>query len=295
MRLNYKFFLAILIITNLFLTQYSHAIPWGKFATGIKNIFKKSDDVIDASQNLGKKADDVSGLNKSENLLSGDSPQLFDVKINKVVEQSNQAYNSELYSYVSTKKIGKILKDHGLDAADNIVDLNDFFKNSPDKVITNPDFDPYVLPFWLARFIRASTYFNKSENDEKKALYCSFYEAGFNFIFILHKEKNIALLTRQTLINKEIKKQQLHVLKDEPEYSIFSTQIEKGQKYPRLYFVLYANQKFNIFMHATNSYSPEEIFSMVSKTSQFRSSLNSYGNSGTCFLVNKEGAFKINN
>jgi len=48
-------------------------------------------------------------------------------------------------------------------------------------------------------------------------------------------------------------------------------------------------------MHATNSYSPEEIFSMVSKTSQFRSSLNSYGNSGTCFLVNKEGTFKINN
>lgn len=295
MRIIIKSFLVILILINIVFSQHAHAIPWGKFVTGIKNIFKKSDDVIDASQNLGKKADDVSGLNKSDNLLSGDSHQLFDVKVNKVVEQSNQAYNSEFHSYVHTKKIGKILKEHGLDVAEDIVDLNDFFKSPSDKVISNSAFDSYVLPFWLARFVRVSTYFNKPKTDEKKALYCSFYEAGFNFIFILQKEKNIALLSRQTLIDKEIKPQQLHVLKDEPEYSIFSTQVEEGQKYPRLYFVLYANQKFNIFMHATNSYSPEEIFSLVSKTNQFRSSLNSYGNSGTCFLVNKDGKFKINN
>ena len=294
MRFNFKLFLAILITINVVFAQDSIAIPWIKIQSIIKNIFGKGDDVLDTSKNLGKNSNETSGLGKSENILDGDSNSLFAVKVNRAAEQSNQVYNSEFYSYVYSKKIGKILKDHGLNNTDNIVDLNDFFNSSSEKVIANSDFDSFVAPFWLARFVRTSTYFNKSTNDEKKVIYCSFYDANFNFIFILQNEKNIALLSRQTLINKEIKKQRLHVLKDEPEYSIFSLQVEEGQKYPMLYFVLYANQKFHLFIHETGTYSPEEIFSMVSKKKDSLF-LDSFFDSGSCFLVNKDGSLIENN
>ena len=127
------------------MSQNANAVPIGAISKIIKGIFKKGDEVFDAGKNIGNKSDDLFGINKSEDLLGGTNPTSLEKQLDNInLEIVNQAGNSNIHSYSASNKIGKILKDHGVDVSENATDLADNFLKDGSA---DSNFNSFINPF----------------------------------------------------------------------------------------------------------------------------------------------------
>ena len=162
----FKHLILTLLLIFCLVSQNANAVPIGAISKILKGIFKKGDEVFDAGKNLGNKSDDLFGINKSEDLLGGTNPTSLEKQLDNInLEIVNQAGNSNIHSYSASNKIGKILKDHGVDVSENAADLADNFLKDGS---TDSSFNPFINPFWYARFLRVSNYYNRNKEEKKK-------------------------------------------------------------------------------------------------------------------------------
>lgn len=280
-----KIFKHIIFTFSLIIIIFSQpvqAFPFGKIPSMLKNIFKNSDEVIDVGKNLGKNSDnviDLKQIKKIDQEAGASSASAHPIQINELGQQTS---NANIYHSTKISKLQKIFKDHGIDNVDNLSDLVDLvdFKNSKESSFKN-----YINPAWLARVIRASDYFNKPAEEKRKVLYCGSYYSDFVFTLILEEKHKVAFLTNHISKNNSkntIPKQKLIVIKDLDEYSIFSTQLEKNNNFPKHYFIIYKNQGFDYYNYFHGTESPDFII-MKAERGPFQN--------GKCFLVNENGNF----
>jgi len=176
----FKHLILTLLLIFCLVSQNANAVPIGSISKLLKGIFKKGDELFDAGKNLGNKSDDLSGINKSEDLLGGPNSTSLEKQLDNInLEISNQTGNSNIHSYSASNKIGKILKDHGVDVSENTADLADNFLKDGSA---DSNFNSFINPFWYARFLRVSNYYNRNKEGEKKFYFAS----QTNLILILY-------------------------------------------------------------------------------------------------------------
>ena len=289
---KFKHLILTLLLIFCLVSQNANAVPIGAISKIIKGIFKKGDEVFDAGKNIGNKSDDLSGINKSEDLLGGPNSTSLEKQLDNInnLEIVNQAGNSNIHSYSASNKIGKILKDHGVDVSENATDLADNFLKDGS---TDSSFNPFINPLWYARFLRVSNYYNRNKEEEKKILFCKSDKSNFNFIFIVQEKTAVALLTHGDTLkdalddinNKKIIKQRLHAIEDLDFYSVLSTQKKQNQNFPQHYFIFYKEQQgFDYYNFPTGTESPETISYYATKGPK---------QNGKCHLITKDGKFLL--
>jgi hypothetical protein len=291
---NYNFFIFPFLVYFCFFLPNANAFPIGSISKVFKQIFKKSDDIIDVGKNIGKKSDDIPGLNKADNASHGADSSVH------VIDSGSQAHNGNIYASSKSPRLAKVLKDHGMDVLDGATNVDDSILTVKDAA-AGDSFFPYINPFWYARFIRASNYYNRPKEDERKVLSCRSGTSDFNFTLILQKDLKLPLISGHNSYDslwklknlneieilennrkEKITKQRLHVIEDVDSYSIFSTQKKEKQNFPQNYFIIYKDQGFDYYNFPTGSESPEIIKLYAPSGSK---------QNGKCFQIQKDGSY----
>ena len=149
------------------------------------------------------------------------------------------------------------------------------------------DFYKYVKLNWIGRVYIRSDYYNQPKVKEKMLLVCKTkYEVFYFSILMEEKIKTASLIDHKSLFNASyptLPEQELVVLKDEDEFKVMSILPEAG-RYPKHYFTIFNNQRFNYDKRLSGTESPGVIINKA-----FRGS----DQNNNCYKGTKKGLFRI--
>ena len=149
------------------------------------------------------------------------------------------------------------------------------------------DFYKYVKLNWIGRVYIRSDYYNQPKVEKKMLLICKTqYEVFYFSILMEEKIKTALLIDHKSLLNEfypTLPAQELVVLEDEDEFKVMSILPEAG-RYPKHYFTIFNNQRFNYDKRLSGTESPGVIINKA-----FRGS----DQNNNCYKGTKKGLFRI--
>jgi hypothetical protein len=165
------------------------------------------------------------------------------------------------------------------------------FQEATEKGLSNlsaeNDFYKYVKLNWIGRVYLRSYYYNQPKVEEKMLLVCKTkYEVFYFSILMEEKIKTALLIDHKSLLNEfypTLPAQELVVLEDEDEFKVMSILPEAG-RYPKHYFTIFNNQRFNYDKRLSGTESPGVIINKA-----FRGP----DQNNSCYKGTAKGLFRI--
>ena len=149
------------------------------------------------------------------------------------------------------------------------------------------DFYKYVKLHWIGRVYIKSDYYNQPKVEKKMLLVCKTkYEVFYFSILMEEKIKTALLIDHKGLLNEfypTLPAQELVVLEDEDEFKVMSILPEAG-RYPKHYFTIFNNQRFNYDKRLSGTESPGVIINKA-----FRGP----DQNNSCYKGTAKGLFRI--
>ena len=149
------------------------------------------------------------------------------------------------------------------------------------------DFYKYVKLNWIGRVYIRSDYYSQPKVEKKILLVCKTkYEVFYFSILMEEKIKTALLIDHKSLLNEfypTLPAQELVVLEDEDEFKVMSILPEAG-RYPKHYFTIFNNQRFNYDKRLSGTESPGVIINKA-----FRGP----DQNNSCYKGTAKGLFRI--
>ena len=199
------------------------------------------------------------------------------VNSNKIKSIKDRRWLKELIEEGSQEGFEEIAKEGYQEAAEkglsNLSEKNDFYK--------------YVKLHWIGRVYIRSDYYSQPKVEKKILLVCKTkYEVFYFSILMEEKIKTALLIDHKSLLNEfypTLPAQELIVLQDEDEFKVMSILPEAG-RYPKHYFTIFNNQRFNYDKRLSGTESPGVIINKA-----FRGS----DQNNSCYKGTAKGLFRI--
>ena len=165
------------------------------------------------------------------------------------------------------------------------------FQEAAEKGLSNlsaeNDFYKYVKLNWIGRVYIRSDYYSQPKVEKKMLLVCKTkYEVFYFSILMEEKIKTALLIDHKSLLNEfypTLPAQELVVLEDEDEFKVMSILPEAG-RYPKHYFTIFNNQRFNYDKRLSGTESPGVIINKA-----FRGP----DQNNSCYKGTAKGLFRI--
>ena len=165
------------------------------------------------------------------------------------------------------------------------------FQETAEKGLSNlsveNDFYKYVKLNWIGRVYIRSDYYSQPKVEKKILLVCKTkYEVFYFSILMEEKIKTALLIDHKSLLNEfypTLPAQELVVLEDEDEFKVMSILPEAG-RYPKHYFTIFNNQRFNYDKRLSGTESPGVIINKA-----FRGP----DQNNSCYKGTAKGLFRI--
>ena len=199
------------------------------------------------------------------------------VNSNKIKPIKDRRWLKELIEEGSQEGFEEIAEEGYQEAAEkglsNLSEKNDFYK--------------YVKLHWIGRVYIRSDYYSQPKVEKKMLLVCKTkYEVFYFSILMEEKIKTVLLIDHKSLLNEfypTLPVQELIVLQDEDEFKVMSILPEAG-RYPKHYFTIFNNQRFNYDKRLSGTESPGVIINKA-----FRGS----DQNNSCYKGTAKGLFRI--
>ena len=252
---------------------------------GIGKDSNRSIDVVLKKTGLPKtdKFTNLNTLTKDESLILervGSEKHLNNylaVNSNKIKPVKDRRWLKELIEEGSQEGFEEIAEEGYQEAAEkglsNLSEKNDFYK--------------YVKLHWIGRVYIRSDYYSQPKVEKKILLVCKTkYEVFYFSILMEEKIKTALLIDHKSLLNEfypTLPAQELIVLQDEDEFKVMSILPEAG-RYPKHYFTIFNNQRFNYDKRLSGTESPGVIINKA-----FRGP----DQNNSCYKGTAKGLFRI--
>ena len=199
------------------------------------------------------------------------------VNSNKIKPVKDRRWLKELIEEGSQEGFEEIAEEGYQEAAEkglsNLSEKNDFYK--------------YVKLHWIGRVYIRSDYYSQPKVEKKILLVCKTkYEVFYFSILMEEKIKTALLIDHKRLLNEfypTLPAQELIVLQDEDEFKVMSILPEAG-RYPKHYFTIFNNQRFNYDKRLSGTESPGVIINKA-----FRGP----DQNNSCYKGTAKGLFRI--
>ena len=199
------------------------------------------------------------------------------VNSNKIKSIKDRRWLKELIEEGSQEGFEEIAEEGYQEAAEkglsNLSEKNDFYK--------------YVKLHWIGRVYIRSDYYSQPKVEKKILLVCKTkYEVFYFSILMEEKIKTALLIDHKSLLNEfypTLPAQELIVLQDEDEFKVMSILPEAG-RYPKHYFTIFNNQRFNYDKRLSGTESPGVIINKA-----FRGP----DQNNSCYKGTAKGLFRI--
>ena len=199
------------------------------------------------------------------------------VNSNKIKPIKDRRWLKELIEEGSQEGFEEIAEGGYQEAAEkglsNLSQENDFYK--------------YVKLNWIGRVYIRSDYYSQPKVEKKMLLVCKTkYEVFYFSILMEEKIKTALLIDHKSLLNEfypTLPAQELVVLEDEDEFKVMSILPEAG-RYPKHYFTIFNNQRFNYDKRLSGTESPGVIINKA-----FRGP----DQNNSCYKGTAKGLFRI--
>ena len=231
------------------------------------------------------KAANLKALTKDESLIlervgsEKHSNNYLAVNSNKIKPIKDRRWLKELIEDGSQEGFEEIAEEGYQEAAEkglsNLSEKNDFYK--------------YVKLHWIGRVYIRSDYYSQPKVEKKILLVCKTkYEVFYFSILMEEKIKTALLIDHKSLLNEfypTLPAQELIVLQDEDEFKVMSILPEAG-RYPKHYFTIFNNQRFNYDKRLSGTESPGVIINKA-----FKGPVRYQNN--RCYKGTKKGLYRI--
>ena len=265
----------------------------------IKGGSKTLDDLFKGiGKDSNRSIDDVlqkAGLPKTDkftnlNTLTKDESLILERVGSEKHSNNYLAVNSNKIKPLKGRRWLKELAEEG--AQEGIQEIGEEgFQEAAEKGLSNlsaeNDFYKYVKLTWIGRVYLRSDYYSQPKVEKKMLLVCKTkYEVFYFSILMEEKIKTALLIDHKSLLNEfypTLPAQELVVLQDEDEFKVMSILPEAG-RYPKHYFTIFNNQRFNYDKRLSGTESPGVIINKA-----FRGP----DQNNSCYKGTAKGLFRI--